>query len=75
MSSVVICFTITQFFQVLKWLVSSVARLPGFTITQFFQVLKLLCVVCLDSLGFTITQFFQVLKWQMEVERQLRVLR
>ena len=33
-------FTITQFFQVLKWNIKKRGVKNGFTITQFFQVLK-----------------------------------
>ena len=59
-------FTITQFFQVLKYTPSPVRGCYCFTITQFFQVLKYLLEPGVNLLRFTITQFFQVLKYQID---------
>ena len=59
-------FTITQFFQVLKSRLTPNFSPNCFTITQFFQVLKLISRVSTPPLGFTITQFFQVLKYQID---------
>ncbi len=58
-----LCFTITQFFQVLKYLFSVFFRHLRFTITQFFQVLKSTPYGTMPYMRFTITQFFQVLKY------------
>ena len=58
-------FTITQFFQVLKFLRFHFFQPLGFTITQFFQVLKCSYPLIGHNIGFTITQFFQVLKYPL----------
>ncbi len=60
------CFTITQFFQVLKSLLIAVVTAVSFTITQFFQVLKCSAKLSGNTVSFTITQFFQVLKYQID---------
>ena len=59
-------FTITQFFQVLKYPCPQKRLFKGFTITQFFQVLKSSIKSIVISISFTITQFFQVLKYQID---------
>ena len=56
-------FTITQFFQVLKFKKLPFLGIKCFTITQFFQVLKYGGKLEETYICFTITQFFQVLKF------------
>ena len=72
---VLFCFTITQFFQVLKSVNYVNNAVSGFTITQFFQVLKSISSDILVIFGFTITQFFQVLKSDACVAMSSLVLR
>ena len=61
------CFTITQFFQVLKFTKPAFVEYDEFYDNSIFSGTTINCGASMSLFSFTITQFFQVLKCQTAI--------
>ena len=64
-------FTLTQIFQLLKSIVTTIISVVCFTLTQIFQLLKSPQYQYLFRICFTLTQIFQLLKCQIALMKRL----